>query len=57
MKEAGKKIGVLWQDFGFVHTDLLIKKLHHVVDVFSHLFHDQVNRLSDQDLSDQDSLL
>ena len=40
VKEAGKIIGVLWQDFGSVYTDLLIKKLHHVVDDVSHPLHD-----------------
>ena len=40
VKEAGKIIGVSRQDFGSVYTDLLIKKLHHVVDDASHPLHD-----------------
>ena len=30
-------------DFGSVHTDLLIKKLHHVVDDVSHPLHDRLS--------------
>ena len=45
VKEAGKIIGVLRQDFGSVYTSLLIKKLHHVVDDVSHPLH---GRLSGQ---------
>ena len=40
VKETGKIIGVSRQDFGSVYTDLLIKKLHHVVDDVSHPLHD-----------------
>ena len=40
VKEAEKIIGVSRQDFGSVYTNLLIKKLHHVVDGASHPLHD-----------------
>ena len=32
VKVAGRIIGVSRQDFGSVYTDLLMKKLHHVLD-------------------------
>ena len=43
VKEAGKIIGVSRQDFGSVYTDLLIKKLHHVMDDVSHPLHDRLS--------------
>ena len=43
MKEAGRIIGVSWQDFGSVYTDLLIKKLHDVLDDESHPLHDRLS--------------
>ena len=43
MKEAGKIIGVSRQDFGSVYTDLLVKKLHHVMDDTSHPLHDRLS--------------
>ena len=43
VKEAGKIIGVSRQDFGSVYTDLLIKKLHHVLDDESHPLHDRLS--------------
>ena len=42
VKEVGKIVGVSRQDFGSVYTDLLIKKLHHVVDDVSHPLHDRL---------------
>ena len=45
VKEAGKIIRVSRQDIGSVYTDLLIKKLLHVVDDASHPLH---NHLSGQ---------
>ena len=44
VKEAGKIIGVLWQDLGSVFTDLLIKKLHHIVHDVSHPLYDRLSR-------------
>ena len=43
MKEAGRIVGMSWQDFGSVYTDLLIKKLHHVLDDVSHPLHDPLS--------------
>ena len=43
MKEAGSIIGLSQQDFGSVYTDLLIKKLYHVLDVVSHPLHDPLS--------------
>ena len=43
VKEAGKIIGVSQQDFGPVYTDLLMKKLHRVVDDVSHPRHDRLS--------------
>ena len=36
VKEAARIIGVSRQDFESVYTDLLIKRLHHVLDNVSH---------------------
>ena len=43
VKEAGKIIGVSWQDFGSVYTDLLIKKFHHALDDVSHPLYDYLS--------------
>ena len=42
VKKAEKIIGVLQQDFGSVYTDMLIKKLCHVMDDMSHQLHNHL---------------